>query len=59
TDCEHKNRLEQEHYTRHISCNMTSTVELTETFYERKNHLAKEAHAHHIANETVEDAEKH
>ncbi|CAG8739509.1 986_t:CDS:2 [Gigaspora margarita] len=30
----------------------------SETFHERKNHFAREAHARRIANETIEDAEQ-
>ncbi|CAG8781507.1 32232_t:CDS:2 [Gigaspora margarita] len=51
TDCE-------QHYARHISRNKTSTPKLSETFHERKNHLAKEAHAHCTINETVKDTEQ-
>ncbi|CAG8842868.1 45171_t:CDS:1, partial [Gigaspora margarita] len=42
-----------------MSHDETSTAELSETFHERKNHLAKEAYACHTANKTIKDAEQH
>ncbi|CAG8556361.1 1905_t:CDS:1, partial [Racocetra persica] len=61
TPCKCKNHLEREQYLRLVAHNNDKilTARLSESFHERKNHLAREAYALCTATETTEEAKQH